>query len=252
MRIRSKKGNWARLKKGLSINRHHVSKNFYPAEEKKADQAVGLRPKYIRNEKVSGIGPWVWLEGETGAWEGPSKEFEALRSICLENVKKRDMVVTAGGCLGLYPRLWAESFDHVTTAEPCPENFEVMRQNCVGDKFTLIEAAFGEADGYGELYRSSAVNVGMHSMAKHRINNFDKVPVRVVAIDDLDLAACDLLQLDAEEWEPLIMRGAMKTIKKYWPVIVVETATDEMWQFFKANGYREVKRLSPDIVFVHS
>ena len=80
---------------------------------------------------------------------------------------------------------------------------------------------------------------------------------RSVMIDDLNLWACDLIQLDVEGFEHKALKGAEHTIRRFRPTIVLEEkdlphldgpktmARSWLSQF----GYQEVDRVHRDVIF---
>jgi FkbM family methyltransferase len=52
-------------------------------------------------------------------------------------------------------------------------------------------------------------------------------PVRVLALDALDLPACDFLKVDVEGMEAEVLRGAARTIARHRPVLYVENDREE-------------------------
>jgi len=206
----------------------------------------------VRDDKIEGIGPWHWLflngKFEPGSWNGPAAEFTQMRERVLTLVKKQEVVVTAGGCQGMYPRLWAQYFKTVYAFEPDPLNYEVMCKNCVGDQFKLMNAALNEKSEPVNLHRIDRENVGMHSIC--RTNQGEQIVVNSVRLDDLKLEGLDLLQLDVEGAESFVLLGAWETINKYRPVITVETLDTNVANFMDANGYKSSGKVGPDTIFV--
>lgn len=189
-----------------------------------------------------------WLATDSGAWEGPHREWEGLKDICVRHCKGRDAVITAGGCLGLYPVLWADVFDRVITFEPCPRNFHVLNLNCekFHPKIERYNVALGDSSNDTVLFRHSPSNVGTHSTAR---GSSDRVDVKQMVIDDLDLPALDLISLDTEGAETYIIRGALKTIEKFRPVLTIETVDQAIKSMLDERGYRQVGRNVSDSVF---
>ena len=56
------------------------------------------------------------------------------------------------------------------------------------------------------------------------------VPTRVIALDDLELPACHLLKIDVEGFEPQVLRGASRTIRRHRPRLYVENDRRENQQ----------------------
>jgi FkbM family methyltransferase len=99
------------------------------------------------------------------------------------------------------------------------------------------------------LYQYERCNVGMHSVARHDDSKPHEL-VPAVRIDDMNLSALDLLQLDVEGAEAFALRGAEQSLKKFRPVVSVETLTDPVKEILMRHNYHEVGRNSSDTVFV--
>lgn len=187
-----------------------------------------------------------WLASDSGAWDGPHREFDGLRDKCLEHCKKRDVIITAGGCLGLYPMLWAESFTKVITFEPCPRNFRVLEMNCDSPRIERYNAALGNSTEEIVLYRHGPGNVGTHSTARA---GGEPVRVKQMRIDDLQLDALDLISLDTEGAETFIIQGGLNMIERFHPVISVETVDYTLRDILTKRGYQLVGRNVSDSIF---
>jgi FkbM family methyltransferase len=210
------------------------------------DTPTGL---HIRNERVEGIGPWLWVAGDVWGWKQPKEEFPALRDLILSNVKDRRSIVQAGGCCGMYPRLWAESFETVTTFEPDPLNFQCLTANCPDPRITKHQAALSSKPFFCSIERTSGdFNVGMHRIGSKP----GDIPVK--RLDDFKFKHLDALQLDCEGHEPEIIAGAKRTIMRHHPLISIEAPNTKLVEKLKSWGYTEAGRCgsNPDVVFVHN
>jgi len=203
----------------------------------------------LRTEAICGVGPWVWLKSDYWAWEQPKQEFPLLRDKLLSHVKIRSVIVCAGGCLGMYPRLWAENFDVVYTFEPAPLNFHCLTLNCPSPKIIKLNAALGEKAGMCSIIEGPNFNVGLHKCSEDKAS---RPHIPVFALDDFAFGSLDAIQLDTEGYEPLVLRGARDTIARHRPVISVEGDVAETRMLLQDMGYREVDRVgaNPDIIFV--
>lgn len=205
---------------------------------------------YLREECVEGIGPWVWPIADHGAWEGPSQEFASIRDAILDKCHKRDVIITAGGCCGMYPRLWAESFKKVFTFEPAPLNWYCLWKNCPQDHIYKYNAAVGERQTEVWLKIADYSNVGTNTISPVEDKNTITVPQ--VTIDSLNLSACDAIQLDIESYEPSAILGAAETIKTFRPVVCLETKNplDYCHLMLTECGYKVSGDLRNDRLFV--
>lgn len=204
---------------------------------------------YLRETKICGVGPWLWPKEDTGAWEGPHNEYEGLQDKVLRRTKKRDVIVQSGGCCGMYPRLWSEKFETVYTFEPDPLSFHCLVNNCQSERIHKFNAALGRERGMIWLnQRDNKKNVGMHQVATNKTGG-DSVQVQVMLIDDLNLSACDVMQLDVEGYEFNVLKGAEKTIERFKPVIVVENPSVTVLNFLTNFGYQQYDTNAADRLF---
>lgn len=196
----------------------------------------------FRNSDRAGVKGWWWPKADNGAWSGPADDFPGLRDLVLSHARGRELILQAGGCCGMYPRLWSQDFDRVVTAEPDPLNFHCLTLNNPDDRIRKINAALGY-DRVGVSIRvQDKSNLGMN-----QVREGGSIPQ--IQIDDLELDACDVIQLDVEGYEFLALKGGIHTVAKYRPVIVVETLDNDVQQLLDAMKYRMVGQNRADKVF---
>jgi len=99
-------------------------------------------------------------------------------------------------------------------------------------------------------------NDGGHSLwnpAKHELNTLTRdnelitEPVGMVTLDNVIDEPVKLIKIDVEGCEFKVIKGALKLIKKYKPLIIIEandfaleqmgTSTDEIFSFMSEIGY---------------
>lgn len=170
----------------------------------------------------------------------------------MKMVAGRDVVVQAGGNVGVWPKAFAKEFKAVYTFEPDYTNFRCLNLNCTESNIIKIQAALGERSGFVGLERQ-ANNCGAHSVSGVGI-------IPTLRIDDLGLTACDLIQLDIEGYELNALKGAIQTITTFHPLIVVEdkglsdkygTIEGDIAYWLIEIGYGECARLHRDVVFCY-
>ena len=200
-----------------------------------------------RTDLVDGIGPWYWLKSDTGAWDGPKKDWEEHHSHkWFTHVKNWDVCFQAGSCLGMYPRLLNQRFARVYTCEPDPLNFFVAGLNCQRDGIHRFNAVVGERSGeFTGVVRSGMDNVGMHTTS-----GIGTTPI--LAIDTLNLPVCGLIALDIEGYEIHALRGAVETIKRCSPVVTCERPSGDVTELMRTLGYVADCESVSDTVFVQA
>lgn len=129
--------------------------------------------------------------------------------------------------------------------EPQPRVFQVLCANLalndIGNVLAYPEAC-GEAEGQAMVpmlnYDAVANFGGVSLLGKEH----DGIPVRVIALDSLELSALGLLKIDVEGFEPQVLRGAARTIARCRPLIYCENdrphQQDEVIQLLSGMGYR--------------
>jgi FkbM family methyltransferase len=129
----------------------------------------------------------------------------------------------------MFPMYLSTQFEAVYTAEPELDNFWCLVTNCATARnIYAFRCAFGEDAG------STALNVTPTNAGGHFIGGHGHLPM--IRIDDLGLAACDLLALDIEGAEFMALKGATGTIEKYRPLIVTEDKGHDVERFGASKG----------------
>jgi len=164
----------------------------------------------------------------------------------LRHCKKRDLVIQAGGNVGVWPRYLATKFQRVLTFEPSQENFELMVQNLKNIEIEMFQAALGDKAGACDVWVNKT-NCGDDQTRPG-------TSVVVMAIDDLNVDP-DLIYLDIQGDELPVLKGAEKTIERCSPVIAVEIDGHSMTRhgdprpFLLERGYKQVERVHQDHIF---
>lgn len=213
---------------------------------------AGQNLVYLRDEEVDGVRPWVWAKSDIHAWVGPKNDWEHGHKEKILNYVpdyKRKVVVQAGGNMGMYPRLLSDIFESVYTFEPDPVNFHCLVANCQRDNIIKMNAALGYKHEMVSISVERFVdwdtNYGVRDVVKK-----DNSHIPTFMIDDLDLKYCDLIMLDVEGYELNILKGAVKTIEKFKPVIFAEYA-EPCIPYLQSFGYAAIDRSFGDIIFKH-
>lgn len=162
------------------------------------------------------ISGWWWPDSDKYCHKVPD-EYKDIEVI-MPYVKGRDVVIQAGGNVGIWAKYYSKIFNAVYTFEPDPENFECLVHNSPEPNIVKFNTALGN--------KPEMVNVG--SPDKQHDNNCGAYQVigagihPTIRIDDLHLPECDLICLDIEGYEKFALEGATETIKKYRPTVVLE------------------------------
>lgn len=148
-------------------------------------------------------------------------EYEA-RAFLGEGMRVVDVGAHAGTFTVLASKL-VGSTGRVIAVEPVAENFEHLLRTIEAsglDNVTAVRAALGERSGRLSLFL--AAQSGGHSAVKRRTG--EAVEVEVTTLDELcrelGVEAVDFVKIDAEGYEPHVLRGGRETISRFRPAIV--------------------------------
>ncbi len=166
-------------------------------------------------------------------------------TMAMSHVKKFDVAVQAGGHCGEWAIWLAQrGFGAVYTFEPDAWNFSCLTRNVSNHSNIFAARGFlGDVRGPIDLYRSSEVSLGG---SHHGLKQSGLIPV--YRIDDLGLPSCDALILDVEGMEFQVLKGAVETVRKFSPVIQIESHAP--FEQYGWGGYADVQALLPDYVEV--
>lgn len=183
---------------------------------------------------------WAWPVQDDWVFIHCLKAFYSIENR-IQEIKQRRVVVQAGGCFGFVPGRLAEYFEYVVTFELDPDNYQIMKANCNAfQNVSHCNKALGnnEKVGYEQVFLTntdgSQTTLRNHGMTKIATGN----EIESISLDSMGLSVCDAIILDAEGHEPIIIDGAMETIARCRPeLIVCETINQRMIEQLAENGY---------------
>lgn len=159
--------------------------------------------------------------------------YEAYEtSIILENIKKGDIVVDVGANIGFHTLLFADKVGpegKVYTFEPDPISYKILLQNIQANHFKNIIAkplAISNKKIKLDLYKSKN-NYGDNRVYASDIPSA-KLKVQADSLDNLlkmffyGAQRVTLLKIDTQGFEPFVIEGAKKLIKKHKPILFFE------------------------------
>lgn len=201
-------------------------------------------------------GKLIEIEGDW--W--PAKDKQAREAV-MKNYRDVDyavklctgkkVAIQAGGNCGIWARYMAKIFETVYTFEPDIENFLCLNLNAPQKNIVRMQAALGIRRPPVSVEKVSE-NVGAHFIGGAGI-------IPHIMVDDLQLTACDLIQLDVEGYEYFALAGAAKTIEKYRPVLMLEdklhhlryqVSRETLMNWLGHHHYCLFQKINRDIILV--
>jgi FkbM family methyltransferase len=196
-------------------------------------------------------GDW-WPSYDTVCRQAAYKEVGDLHDV-IKYCKHKRVVVQAGGNCGIWPRELSRHFQWVYTFEPDPDNFHCLARNAIATNIIKFQAALGSE------HKTIAMRVNNKNAGSlHMEEVAGSIPV--LRIDDLNLPACDFIELDLEGYELFALRGAEETIMRHRPVLMIEhklhavrygERPEAVLEFLIKRGYKAIRKLHSDLILIH-
>jgi FkbM family methyltransferase len=182
-------------------------------------------------------------------------------------VTKQSIVVECGAHIGTHTLKLAQLANHVYAFEPMPSTNKVLHINLLLNatgNVTVFQEGVSDASGsttFCYIPNSGAACLDNNPLGRPPgLPPVETIHVPLRTIDSLNLDRLDFMKIDVEGYETLVIKGAMNTIRKYRPIIVMEvwsnhygcTSIEHTKNTFKdllSTGYNVVHVEGPDYLF---
>ena len=156
-----------------------------------------------------------------GKWVKQNKRLDFDQNtlpFILKYIKKGDVIIDAGANIGAYSYAFLNKTEDglVVSFEPNQDAFECLSYNLQFYKNSVVfNCALGDKSGKVSIVKDK--NAG----ATHCV--FDPVgDINMRTIDSYNLQKVDFIKIDVEGFESFVLTGAIKTIQKFKPTMLIE------------------------------
>jgi FkbM family methyltransferase len=170
----------------------------------------------------------------------------------LQLCRQRRSAIDIGAHVGLWSYFLVQAFDAVDAFEPMLEHCQCLLTNVTSPKLTLHHVALGDYRGHVRMAQQAG-----HSGGAHVSQQDDGELVILRSLDSYALTEIDLIKIDVEGYERPVIEGALSTLLRERPVVIVEqvdrlrarygyphTAVERLQEI----GYELVTMLGPDAI----
>jgi FkbM family methyltransferase len=216
-----------------------------------------LDPQDLVSRRILEYGNW-----EPSSWAGIAKHLPAGGTF-----------VDVGAHIGYYTLKANHAVGpqgRVIAVEPNPETLRLLHDNIreSGAKTISVQPfACGDSEGELDLYGGAHANTGVSSLSKANAAQFGAISrvhrVRVRPLDDIidemHPERVDVIKIDVEGADLLVIKGAVRTLSHYKPVLIVEVedsqlramgaSADELRAFLQSQGYTARRAFGQNVVF---
>lgn len=166
------------------------------------------------------------------------------REAALRYVKQRRIAVDVGAHVGLFSYPLSHEFAQVIAFEPMPEHRDCFLRNMEGrDNWTLHPVALGPEAGEAAVRTRTEGSSGDTGVEP----SGDGHRVEMRTLDSYGLIDVDFVKIDCEGYELLVLRGAVETLQRCRPVVLVEqkpeTGGADRYGIGVTDGVRFLERL---------
>lgn len=188
-----------------------------------------------------------WRKCDVGAFghegDGPMRDLIEIAPTINELVDKKRVAIQAGGNCGMYSSYLQTMFNAVYTFEPHPLNYECLKLNAA-DNCNHYPYALGDIDGHCHLNDTDDKNVGCYTV-DHQSGD-----TRMVTIDSFNLTNVDLIMLDVEGFEQYVIKGALSTVERCKPVVIMEDLNSKARSLLQDLGYSRHSKCHSDSIYI--
>ena len=188
-------------------------------------------------------------------WEGNPPRDSELNIVAsyITKTKRHGTFLDVGGHIGTMSIPFSLMYDNVHAFEPCETNYKFLIGN-----IKINEVDNVHAHNVAVSNRASKVSVFKHPMPRgHRhnsgcyaIKDDSEGLVDCITLDSLDFADVDFIKIDVQGKESEVLEGAINTIRKYKPLLMIEVTdkeqTEESLKGFATSRKEIVEFLSEE------
>lgn len=169
---------------------------------------------------------WTWISQDKEMWEFLISHNKSYKTTpykwptqLIDLISQRNCVIQAGGNSGAYAKQYSKYFKSVYTFEPDNRWFYCLNANATEENIFKFQCFLGDTNSkFNIQYNPKFGDTNLGGLQRGNIEEFG---IPMMKVDDFNIPA-DLIHLDIEGYEYHALKGAVSTIKKYKPVIILE------------------------------
>lgn len=139
-------------------------------------------------------------------------------------IKNMRTVIDVGGHIGLWSYFLSKDFADVKAFEPMEIHRQCFAKNLIdAHNVELLGCALGEVESMVDLETRTPDSSGDTQVDPESIGS-GKTPMK--PLDWFGFEDVDLIKIDCEGFEEFVLRGAVETLEKWKPCVIVEQKRD--------------------------
>jgi len=196
----------------------------------------------------------IWMEAKNQRVLGRLTYQYHKYEFAMKHVKNRRVAVDIGAHIGLWSYFMAKDFKDLAAFEPMQKHRECWIENMAGvNNAEVYSCALGAQKGRVKIENRTFGSTGDTGVVPNESGDTE-----IMRLDDFNFREVDFIKIDCEGYELAVLQGAVETIKRCKPCIVVEQKGDmalkygfekfEALDFLKSIGAKQVGAISGDYI----
>jgi FkbM family methyltransferase len=157
----------------------------------------------------------IRAQGTENVLQYQKEQLDIALSFC-ENMRHG---IDIGANYGLMSYNMSPYFEQVSSFEIVPELNKCFKQNM--QKFDIRNVNIYNC-GLGDKEKEVAIDFDPLSTFRTHVDKDTKGSIKIKTLDSYNFGNVDFIKMDVEGYEPLVVKGGIKTIEKFKPVILYE------------------------------
>lgn len=177
-------------------------------------------------------------------WMGkPPRDAEwHIINAYVKSTKRSKNFIDIGGHIGTMSIPFSKIYDHVYTFEPVDTNYNFLSENIRInniDNISSFNMAISDSEFKIKMVRHDDHNTGCYQMV-----NDNNGQITCKTLDSFKLNDVDFIKIDVQGGEIKVLKGAMNTIRKYKPFLMIEA--DEKDTDYTCSKTSIIDMLTPE------
>ena len=149
---------------------------------------------------------------------GPAEYQDDVRLEAYKYVEDFSVAVDVGANIGFWTKPLTKKFEKIIAFEPVQNVFDCLKKNTKNLNIDYYQMILSNQRSCADMLLDTN-NTGNNIVDT---NSFSTGKIKVNKLDNIDLPKFGLIKIDCQGHDYFVLDGAIKTLKKYKPIIVVE------------------------------
>ena len=191
------------------------------------------------------VGDW-WLPSADQHFVGDISSYQmASYAKASAHIKASGTAIDVGAHIGIFSRRMSKDFSLVHAFEPDAHNYACLVRNVQSWAVRATYGAAGAQRGMGNVRVDAVANTGARGFEAAATGG-----VPMFAIDEFKYDGLGLVKIDTEGYEHRVLVGALETLKRHKPVLIIERPKEDSLNVLRLLGYRLAEVVGKDSIFV--